>query len=211
MKILVASVFGTSLDGKLVPSSEYYVFAVVKDGVALDDSGRAESFLYFPCHVLDGIFHEDGGVGVGLGHLFLALDESADHAVGDDDGFVLVGVGHLDGEHVDLALVDAELADVDVEEEDVGALHAGVDELGDPQLVGLVPAHDGRALLDAGDSVLAGHLHHLQPVLVGALVDLLGGPEELHVAHLHAHRPPDLDEVLPDRPDLLQVPLELAV
>ena len=210
-KILVAPVFGISLHSELIPSPEYYVFAVVKDGIALDDSGRAERFLYFPCYLLDGVFHEDGGVGVGLGHLFLALDESADHAVGDNDGLVLLGVGHFDGEHVDLALVDAELANIDVEEENVGTLHAGVDELGDPQLVGLLLAHYGGALLDAGDRVLAGHLHHLQPVLVRALVDLLRGPEEFHVLHPHAHRPPDLDEILPDGPDLLQVPLKLAV
>ena len=60
-----------------------------------------------------------------------------------------------------------------LEEEDVGALHAGVEDLGGGQLIGLVATHDLRAADDALDVVLAGNVHDQGPVLVRALVDLL--------------------------------------
>jgi len=52
--------------------------------------------------------------------------------VGKDDGLLLAGdlVAVLAGQHVHLALVEAQLADVGFQEEDVGALHAGVEQLG---------------------------------------------------------------------------------
>ena len=62
-----------------------------------------------------------------------------------------------------------------LEEEDVGGLHAGVEDLGGRELVRLGAPHDLGAAQDALEVVLARNVHHQRPVLVGALVDLLCG------------------------------------
>ena len=44
-----------------------------------------------------------------------------------------------------------------------------------------------------------------------AVVDLLGGPQELHPVEVHPSRFPNLDHVAPDRLDFLQVTSHLVV
>jgi hypothetical protein len=61
------------------------------------------------------------------------------------------------------------------------------------------------------DVVFPGNVHHNWPVLVCALVDLLGGPQELHPVKVHPSRFPNLDHVAPYRLDLLQVASHLVV
>jgi len=79
-----------------------------------------------------------------------------------------------------------------LEEEDVGSLHAGVKDLGRGQLLALLAPHDGAASGDARHGEAACDVHHAQPVLVGARVDLVAGPQELHIRHVHAGSTPHL-------------------
>ena len=48
------------------------------------------------------------------------------------------------------------------------------------------------------------------PVLVRMAVDLVRGPQEPNVAHVHPDGPPDLDHVQPNGLDLRQVPVHLT-
>ena len=73
-----------------------------------------------------------------------------------------------------------------LKEEDIGALHAGVEDLRGAHLLGVLAAHDGAATLDARKVVDAGHVHHQAPVLLRVGVDLVRGPQEPHVLHVHA-------------------------
>lgn len=88
-----------------------------------------------------------------------------------------------------------------LEEEDVGALHAGVENLRGAELIRLIAAHDLGAADDALQVVLPRNVHHQRPVLIGTLVDLLcrrrcgkggstwstaGHPTRVHALALHA-------------------------
>lgn len=146
------------------------------------------------------------------GHLLLALGQTVEHMMREDDRLELDAgcVAVFAGEHVDLALVDAELADVCLEEEDVGALHDWVQDLGCRERV-LEPTHDLAALLDARDGEAARNVERLRPVAQGVRADLVRRPEELDTLHVHPRRRPHLDEVLPDCLDAIEVATHLVV
>lgn len=73
-----------------------------------------------------------------------------------------------------------------LEEEHVSALHAGVEDLRGRHLVLLLAPHDGAAPLDARQIVDTRDVHDQRPVLVSVGVDLVAGPQEAHVLHVHA-------------------------
>lgn len=83
-----------------------------------------------------------------------------------DNGFPLLVFAVLESQHVDFSLVDTELAEINVQEEDIGTLHAWIEELGDLELVRLFLAHDRCAFLDSRDRVLAGDVHHPHPIFI---------------------------------------------
>jgi hypothetical protein len=130
-----------------------------------------------------------------------------------DDG-LLVDLGIVtifSGQHVNLSLIHAQLADISLQEEDISALHARVQHLSNGKVITLISAHDSGASLDSVEVILSGDVHNSQPILVGVVVDLLRGPQELHVVELHASGLPDLDKVSTYDLDLLKVTTELIV
>lgn len=164
---------------------------------------------------------ERGG-GVFLCCCVAALDLPASAArntmprtVRQDDGLELDlrlgSVAVLAREHVDLALVHAELADVRLQKKNVGGLHARVENLRGGELLAVLAAHDRAAARDARHVEAARNVHDAQPVLVGARVDLVAGPEEVDVGHVHARRTPNLDHVAAHSADFLKVAAHLVV
>mmetsp|Transcript_13495 Transcript_13495/g.38605 ORF Transcript_13495/g.38605 Transcript_13495/m.38605 type:complete len:465 (-) Transcript_13495:516-1910(-) len=163
-------------------------------------------------HVLYGVLHKHGGIGIALGHLFLPRLEAVQHVMAEYDGLALDlgGIAILPGQHVDLALIDAQLTNVGAEEEDVGALHEGVEDLGGRQTA-LHPSHDLAALFDPRNVESAGDVEHGRPVAVGVVGDLVGGPLENDVGQVHPGGLPNFDEVVTDDLDLGQVAAHLVV
>ncbi len=70
-----------------------------------------------------------------------------------------------------------------LKEEDVGALHAGVEDLRGAHLVGVAATHDLPATHDALHVVAPRDVHDERPVLGRMLVDLLGRADELRYVH----------------------------
>mmetsp|Transcript_17078 Transcript_17078/g.41991 ORF Transcript_17078/g.41991 Transcript_17078/m.41991 type:complete len:351 (+) Transcript_17078:1159-2211(+) len=211
--VLVPPVVRPAAHAELAAPRHDHVLDVLQARVAGDLAGGAVRLLQLQVHVRLGVLHKDGALGVRLGHLLLPLLEPGQHVVAEDHRLVLAldVVAVLARQHVHLALIHAELADVRLEEEDVGALHDGVEDLRRRQVVRLAAAHDLRAAQDARQLVAARDVQHQRPVLVAPLVDLLGGPDELHAAQVHAHRLPHLHHVLAHLLDLLQVAAHLVV
>jgi hypothetical protein len=123
--------------------------------------------------------------------------------VRDNDGLVRVVIGILSGQHVDFSLIDAQLANVNIQEEDIGALHTGIKELGNLELVRLFFAHDGCTFLNPGNGITARDIHDLHPILVGSLVDFLRRPNKFDIRHLHPGCLPYLNKIFSDGSDLL--------
>ena len=65
--------------------------------------------------------------------------------------------------------------------------------------------------MNSSDGILARDIHHLHPVLVGPLIDLLRGPNKLNVGHFHACGFPHFNKVLADGANFFQVAVKLAV
>ena len=82
-----------------------------------------------------------------------------------DDGHLAIDFWRmLACQHIHLALIDSQLADIDLQLEHVGALHTGVEDLRDGLLLGLLAAHDHRALLQALEAVRPRDLQNGFPV-----------------------------------------------
>jgi hypothetical protein len=79
----------------------------------------------------------------------------------------------ITSKHVDLALIQTQLANVGLEVEDIGALHAWVEDLCRWHLVTGSTTHDLRASFDTCQVEGACDIDHKSPVLLGCLVDLL--------------------------------------
>mmetsp|Transcript_77269 Transcript_77269/g.185070 ORF Transcript_77269/g.185070 Transcript_77269/m.185070 type:complete len:228 (-) Transcript_77269:220-903(-) len=132
--------------------------------------------------------------------------------MGQDDGLQLApcGIAVVPCQHVHLPLVHAQLANVGLEKEDIRALHQRIQDLRGRQRA-LVSAHDLAAFLHPRQGGAAGNVQRLAPVLLRPAADLLRGPQELHLGHVHACGLPNLDEVLAHRADLLDVASHLVI
>ena len=202
---LVAAVLFLALELKLVRPRNDDVLDVLHARVPCDLLLRAICLLDLRVHLLLAVLHENCRIRIRLGHLLLALLQSHEHVVRQDDGLVLAldVVAVLSREHIHLALIHPELADVRLEKEDVRALHARVENLRRRQLVALASPHDLRAPQNPRELILTRDIQHQRPVFIRLLVDLFARPHEFDVVQIHPNRLPHLDHVFPNFLNLL--------
>mmetsp|Transcript_15871 Transcript_15871/g.24424 ORF Transcript_15871/g.24424 Transcript_15871/m.24424 type:complete len:252 (-) Transcript_15871:451-1206(-) len=197
-------------DEAVLEGGHHHVLHVIDDRVLSDNSLGAEALRDLSLNVLGRVLHEDGGVGVGLAHLSLALLQAHQHVVREDHWLHRV-CAVVPSEHVHFTLVKTELAHVGLQEEHVSALHARVEHLGGRHIVTFTSSHDGAALLDTGDVVRSADVHDTAPVLVWPAVDLFRSPKEADVAEVHACGLPHFNEVAANNLNLVEVATHLVV
>lgn len=185
-------------------SGEDDVSGVVDNWVVLYYLLWAVTFIYLSFDISGGILHKDGGVRVGFRHLFLTLFETKKHVMTQDDWLYYVGAV-VSGEHVDLGLINTKLADIGLEEENIGALHARVEDLRGGHFHTFFSSHDGTALHDTCDVGVSADVHDPAPVLLGSIIDFLRSPKESNVAKIHASSLPDLYKISTDHLNLVEV------